>query len=142
MEILKKLTVDADRTCSCKHVFSCRANTGTMVRVGGVRHYISYAHTRACVYTQTRGVAKTSLFWCFSKTVCFFKKRLSNSRFCLSPQTFELSEHKRREGRQRTLHHEAIAQKRGYVRSRVRSSSSQVPMTCTARVACASRGNT
>ena len=33
--------------------------------------------------------------------------------------------------------HEAIAQKRGYVRSPVRNSSSQVPMTCTARVACA-----
>jgi DNA (cytosine-5)-methyltransferase 1 len=43
---------------------------------------------------------------------------------------------------QRTLHHDAIAQKRGYVRSRLPISSSQVPMTCTARVAYAYWGNT
>jgi hypothetical protein len=42
---------------------------------------------------------------------------------------------------QRTLNHETIAQQRGYARSRVRSSSSQVPKTCTARVACAEQGN-
>jgi hypothetical protein len=40
---------------------------------------------------------------------------------------------------QRTLDHETLAQKRGYERSRVRRSSIEVPIVCTARVVCAYR---
>ena len=82
-------------------------------------------------------------WWCFSKKCRLLKKRFSNLRIFLfhREQTFEWST-KGGKVRKRTLHHEAIAQKRGYVRSRVRSSSNQVSMTCTTRAAFGLRGNT
>jgi hypothetical protein len=72
---------------------------------------------------------------CFSSI--FFKNARTRKKKEVVKKTDIKKKRELSEDMKDNTYHETIALKRGYVRSRVRRSSMQVPIVCTARVICA-----